>query len=403
MRSKVIRTRAADGTRTGNHYMRLEESLEGWMDGNFMEGNLIGPDMLLGYVDRNYGRWEIDIDAKWSLEQKEWSGIETLRYILPPQKHSWIEVFGGRKVLDYDDEPFMSYPHMSYVSSMFGWHTAKLLMRTVAGVRTNFAASGDMQVGIGLWYEYRQREWAKTRKGIEQSHKYSNVPDIRGHNTKDWMNDPLLAWDDEKLIRLDVRLEYTPGRTLYIMDDMTTIQKSPYPTFGLKLKTAFDHDMAKGLKSMHYASIDLSIHHETQWKTIGQEWRYEAHAGWFPLRRKVNVADMRHFDASHFMWQDEDPLTWFSLLKNYELSTDREWAEAHGEFSSDEMLLTRLLRGDHTLREYVQLHAAKITGQPVHSEVSYGLDLSRMIRLGASVGFDGSEYDGVGMNIWYKW
>ena len=97
---------------------------------------------------------------------------------------------------------------------------------------------------------------------------------------------------------------------------------------------------------------------------------------------------MRHFDASAFALQTKPNIALFSLLDNYELSTSKPWVEAHAEWTN--------------LFWYAQAHAVKVVGRQMHSELSGGISLSNLMRVGVSVGFDDLCYDAVGVNVVVK-
>lgn len=394
----MIRTRADDGTRTGNRYLVLDDGIGNFIDMNFVDGYQVGPEMTLGRMFDDYSRLELDVDVKWTFSRECWAGMGALRYVFKPQDYSWLEVFAGQKSLDYDSEPFMPVRHQSLAGSLFGWNDGKLLLRTMAGMRGSIALGGNMQMGFGLWYELREREWPHQRRSIFKIKAQNNVPRLYGHPVEDWKSDPLLCWDTEHLMRVDVSLQYTPGRVFYITNDFTTVVKSPYPTFLLQVKAAAQSNLANGLHDVNNISVDLSIEHSRQWVRHENLWRYKASVGYFPLHRHVNIADMRHFDASTFLWQVNDCLTHFALLTNYELSTARAWIEAHGEWSGEEMLLSRITKR-HWLRDYVQLHVVKTEACPMHTELTYGIDVSKKFRMGLSAGFDDDRYDGTAFTL----
>lgn len=394
----MVRTRGADGRRTGDHYLILDDGMGSIFGMNFVDGYLVGPDLTLGFIDDTYTRWELDIDAKWAFSREAFAGVLAFRCIMPPQTGTRLEFFGGQQSVDFDPEPLMPVGHQALAGSLLGWNDGKLYLSTTAGFRSSFAASGDVQLGIGLWWEKREREWQHKWRNLFRTKMQDNVPRINGHDVETWQEDPLLHWQTERIIRLDVDLEYTPQRMFYIIDDMTVIEKSKWPTFGVSLKTGVDHDFSRGWRSLRFLSLDFSMKNTKQWALHNNQWRYYTSMGFFPIHSWVHLADMRHFDASDFQWQVNDGLRWFSLLTNYEMSSNRSWIEGHGELSGENILLSRL-SSNRSFREYIQLHALQTYRRDPHIEFSYGIDIKRKFRLGGTVGLEGRYYDGTTFNV----
>ena len=97
---------------------------------------------------------------------------------------------------------------------------------------------------------------------------------------------------------------------------------------------------------------------------------------------------MHHFDASAFALQTKPNIALFSLLDNYELSTSKPWVEAHAEWTN--------------LLWYAQAHAVKVVGRQMHNELSGGMNLLNLMRVGVTIGLDDFNFDAVGVNLVVK-
>ena len=93
----VIRTKAEDGRRTGNHYLVMEPGLSSLLRMDFVNGYTVGPELTLGYMCPNQSRLELDANVEYGFSREAWMGEGALRYIFAPAQDSWVEVFGGRR------------------------------------------------------------------------------------------------------------------------------------------------------------------------------------------------------------------------------------------------------------------------------------------------------------------
>ena len=436
----VIRTKADDGRRTGNHYLVMEPGLSSLLRMDFVNGYTVGPELTLGYVRQNQSRIELDANVEYGFSRRAWMGEGALRYVATPAMDSWIEVFGGRRTTDFDSEPLMDKAQQSIAVGLFGWNGHKLYEASKIGVRGRWWAARDLWIKGGVWYEGR-REMTNHRKtnsfGI---HPEINVPvcyDMPvqyGYTTVstshpwrpsddyptisvgpvenfhvvplfNWERNPFLHWREDHLWRADLAFEYTPKSTLVVKDDMRNEVKSTKPTMRFAFTSAWDAGSHQwGGKSVsynayvwnggfRYLSFDFSI--EQRLKREKHRFSYYGSVGFFPVSDNVGLADYRHFDAAHFCWQNslKNSLTWFSLLSNYESSTGSVWNELHGEYK---------YQHNDLLGQYVQLHLLHAPERP-HMELSYGWQLEQQMRLGLSVGFDeiyqDFTFDGVGFNL----
>ncbi len=390
----IIRTRDRQNhrKRTGRHYMVIDHGISSLVNMDFVDGYMFGPQFVLGYVDAYDGRWEVDADIKYAEGREKWMYRTALRYVLPPEYFGSVEVFGQIFTTDFDADPLMPRRYQLLASGVFGWNGFKLYGNSSVGVRGNVALSGDFQLSAGVWYEEREQLENHKKRNVFRAEGESNVPRLRRHDAVNYAGDPLLDWKNDYLTRIQLQLDYSPGRKIVVEDDMHASARVPGPMLSLKGDAGVDG------KDLHFLSLELGIAQKEVAVVDRHNWlSYYGAMGFFPVRNQVNIADMKHFDASHYLWQTRNSLTWFSLLTNYELSTSKQWAEAHGEWLSEQMFLSRL--ASSWLKEYLQFHFLTVQEHRYHTEFSYGIDLVKQIRMGVSVGFDGVDYDGIGFNL----
>lgn len=371
--------------RVGRHYMRFDEGIGNLVTFDYVNGYNYGPDMTFGYVSADNSRMELATELRYSDRRNRWSGELEFTYTFPPEYYSWVTLFGRRKTIDYDNYAYTSFGNNSMASTLAGWNGYKLYEAQQIGVKGSTAVSGDFQIEGAVWHEKRWQLENHRQRNLFRVKGEDNLPRLRGID----LSDSRMQWGQQKLWRADAALEYTPNRRIVCYNDLRTETLTGNPTFRLGAQS--------GWGDIKYLAIDLSVKQE-----IGDDrqcFRYYVDAGFYPVgQHEIWVIDMHHFDATHMAYQRKDNLIWFSLLSNYEMSSPNSWAEAHAEWSSCKMLLTRFV-DDSALKEYVQLHIATVEDYHSHTELSYGFDLSGLMRIGCSLGFDGTNFDGIGLNL----
>ena len=434
----VIRTKAENGRRTGNHYLVMQPGLSSLARMDFVNGYTLGPELTLGRVMADKSRLEIDANIEYGFSRHAWMGEGALRYIFSPAQDSWVEFFGGCRTRDFDPDPLMNKAQQSLAVCLFGWNSHKLYEATRVGLQGRWWAARDLHIAAGAWYEGRRQMSNHRKTNSLGIHPKSNLPIcydmpiqfgvitsndswrptddvITISNYEDnfhvvplleWERNPFLNWQEDHLWRADLTFEYTPQSTLVVEDDLHNRVKSTKPTLRLALKTAWDggsrqwggkvatYDAyADGCDRFRYLYFDVSI--EQQIIKGNHQFSYFGAVGGIPINRNVGLMDYRHFDAGHFCWQNslKNSLTWFSLLSNYESSTGNVWNEMHGEYK---------YQHNELFGQYMQMHLLHAPERP-HLELSYGWQLAQQMRLGLSVGFDeiykNFTYDGLGFNL----
>ena len=396
--------------RHGDWYWMQRDGVSDLVSMNFVDGYLWGPSgTTLGRVLGPGGsRLELRPTVRYADARHAWVAHGAMRYVFQPERFAWAELFGGQGTDDFDAAPVLDEPWRGVAAAIFARGDFRLYERTAAGLRASFAASRALQLSGRLSYEGRRRLANHRRRNLFRAVGAPNVPQVHGRDAADG------AWwlrRRERLLRLDLQADYVPGRTLYVMDDLTTLAHSVLPTFTLLASAG--GDLEGRAPFMRFLSLEGRVAQVLTAPGEVHAWRYLVAGGAFPARRDASLPDWHHLDASSFWWQRPEPhpavagpadtrrmgdLTHFRLLTAYELSTDRAWAEAHFEWNSTRMALGRLVQDD-ALREFLQLHLAQVASAPLHTELTYGLDLGRQLRLSATVGLDGGAWDGAAFTL----
>ena len=359
--------------RSGDYFLRIDEGVGSLMSVDFVNGFAVGSKTTIGKVLSDYSRIEIDENVKWACSREQLMARGALRYVFAPQYFGFFEVFGGRLTNDFDRYPVMGDSERSMATALFGWNHFKLYEQTTVGARLYGALSADVQLTALAAWEKRSQVVNHRKTSIFGKDAAPNIPEIGGV--------PMADFGTDKILRLDWQIDYIPGRMIMVENDMNAIAQSKHPTYSIRGTTGIGG-------KLRYISLEAMISGMRDGWGKNQKVVYQASAGFFPVRNSVLLMDMRHFDASAFALQTKPNIALFSLLDNYELSTSKPWVEAHAEWTN--------------LFWYAQAHAVKVVGRQMHSELSGGISLSNLMRIGVSVGFDDFCYDAVGVNVVVK-
>lgn len=379
-------------TKRGDWYLKMPEGVNDLFAMNFVDGYGIGPQMTIGHFASDRSRWELAESVQWAFSRQALMAKGALRWYSAVERATMFEVYGGQFTEDFDRDPIMPRMHQDFAAALFGWNHNKLLERTDAGLRMALPFNNDLMLRAEAGWERRRRMENHRKTNSFGAHPQSNIPRLRdGQSAREltYYDGPV----DGQLGRVGLQLEYTAQAKHYVFDDMTCSTGSHLATIGL--------DAELGAGSWHFASLGLNV---SQTVPIGEpqgngRFTYRLSGGGILKHGELGLADWHHFDASTFFWQSSNKLTRFALLDPYELSTDETWIEAHTEWFSGKMLLSRLAKEPGVVDEYVQLHAVKVPGHRAHMEAEYGLSLMQVMRLGVTVGWDNLTCRGVAFTL----
>jgi len=356
--------------RKDDYYMRIVDGIGCLTQFNFVDGLSVGPNLTFGKVMPDYGRIEIDEDIKWACSREALNAEIALRYVFPPQYCGFLEVFGGSTTKDFDRYPVMSQNQRSIAAGVFGWNHPKLYKQTTFGASLYGALGNDLQINALIAWERReQMENTCWRSAFGKTAK-DNRPNIQ--------TEPMEDFGVDKILRIDAQFEYMPGRKILVKDDLTSTMDSEKPVYSVRTTTGWNG-------GLRYLSFDFQVVGMMDGWMDNDKILYKAAAGFYAVRNKVLLMDMRHFDASNFAYQRGFHLGLFSLLDNYELSTSKCWIEGHAEWNNPLF--------------YGQVHLVKVPDRPAHEELSGGISFERKFRLGCSIGFDDLCWDGIAVNF----
>jgi hypothetical protein len=380
--------------RRGDTYLTLDEGIGSWADFNYVEGLQLGPQFAVGHLTSGGHRWEVAPMVRYSFSANDWQTSLALRYYAPVERETWTELSGGDVTTDFNPHPYLRGGQAALAASLFAWDHTKYYRRRFASVGAGWSAGRDLLLESCLSYERRKARENSRWQSFFGTHVAANVPyDAR------LPLDSSYYFPTSEVLRLRLHAAYTPGRRLAVLNDMETRSLSLRPTFtaGVEVLTNLPraHRSLSALRRRERWELGIE---QTRTFPIGRL-SYRGEVGTFTGPRDGLLMDWKHFDASRFGWQSRDELTWFTLLNDYALSTDRSWALLCTRLEGTRLFLSRCLskQWPQDVEERLGLRLLKVTGAPLHSEVEYAWALRAVMSIGVTVGFADGRYDGVGL------
>ncbi len=391
-------------------YMTMPSGVSDIMTMNFVDGYSYGLHSTIGKMRLDRSRWELEETVRWASGRNTVVAKGALRYIWPVEYESFVELYGGQHMEDFDPDPAMPLSQSLMASGICGWNHYKLYERTSAGVRFSLPITFDLKMSASIGWERRRAKENSKSRNVFGAHAQSNDPRVgisySAYNlwSSIWniktLSDSLILYDgpiDAELLKASFRFDYNPMRSLMVIDDMTVKESLKYPTISLLLDLGIGKN--RNADNFKFLSVNACVNQTVECSRLTDRFLYAASMGILLNDGNVGLADMHHFDASRFWWQRQQSVTRFALLDNYELSTYKQWLETHAEWNSTRMLLTRFISPTETWREFLQLHTVAVADHRIHTEAQYGWDLAQTLRVGVSVGFNDFTYRGAAVTM----
>ncbi len=376
--------------RRGDGYVILDEGLGCLADFNYVEGLQLGPQLTVGHMTASGARWEVSPLVRYGLSSHAWSGALEVRRDAPVASELWWAVGGGEVTEDFNSEAYLRRGQRALAQSIFGWRHPKFYRRTYAQLRGGWAAGRDWLWTAGATWSRRRQLWNARHRSFLGSWVADNRPLVQGQALGDFAS--------TEALELQLRAAYTPRRRVVVVNDRRALSLSDSPTLtaGVTVVSRVPEAHRSLSACRRHERWELGVE-QVRRLASGYELSYRAEVGLHTGRRDSLLMDWKHFEASRFGWQAREEVTWFTLLDDYALSTDRAWALACGRLAGTHVLLPASWGLPPEVEERLGLRLLRVQGRPLHSEVEYAWAIRGVTQLGVSVGWSDGRYAGIGV------
>lgn len=305
-------------------------------------------------------------------------------YQYAPMRRGNVSLSGGQTTADYNGESGTLLAINSIASLFFGENPVKFYKKKFVSLSNTVELANGLPLTTGISYEKRNALHNRQSYNFFGNTPSSNLP-----------NGQLMPMPDNSAMKVKIRLAYTPqyhywkhrGKKMYIYSD--------YPTFSIQYETGIStgsQESASFNKLEGNISQTIKI---SEFDRIG----YTVNGGKFLSDKRVYFPDFKHFDTNELFITGSSPDNSFCLFDNYIYSTDKQWLQAHLNYTSDYLLFKRLpFLQKYMFNEALHARTLWIPGKS-YSEFGYSVGFSNIARIGVFVGLEKGKYDAVGFTI----
>lgn len=305
-------------------------------------------------------------------------------YQYAPMRRGNVSLSGGQTTADYNGESGTLLAINSIASLFFGENPVKFYKKKFIALSNTVELANGLPLTTGISYEKRNALHNRQSYNFFGNTPSSNLP-----------NGQLMPMPDNSAMKVKIRLAYTPqyhywkhrGKKMYIYSD--------YPTFSIQ----YEAGISTGSKeSASFNKLEGNISQTikiSEFDRIG----YTVNGGKFLSDKRVYFPDFKHFDTNELFITGSSLDNSFCLFDNYIYSTNKQWLQAHLNYTSDYLLFKRLpFLQKYMFNEALHTRTLWIPGKS-YSEFGYSVGFSNIARIGVFVGLEKGKYDAVGFTI----
>jgi len=307
-------------------------------------------------------------------------------------KRAWIGFEAGSKSIDFNEDSGINPMLNSITSLYYKDNHMKLYDKNYVSIWHET----DLANGLNL---YTELEYANRKQLQNNNSFYISGPSDNTYTSNIPQGiDPSLIHNNKALTFI-AQLEYTPHHRYTVKKGVKrNIWYHSQPTFGLLYK--------QGIKSALDSEVDFSFLEASvkqEFETgFNDRLAYSLKAGSFLSNKPNHFADYRHFGTNKPVFMLGGDMNTFRLLDYYQHATNKEFAEAHIQYTSDRFLLKRLpiLNNALVIQEKVFLNYLTHEGKKNYWEAGYGLSqIFLLLDLEVFWSFDGKQHKDTGLKI----
>lgn len=366
-------------------------------DYNYVDGWWMGQSFELDFKKHKNKGLIIKPEAYWTFARKALVWNVDAFFYYAPMRFGKLSLTAGHSSADYSGEAGVE----PFLNMLFcferGRNPRKYYDKRYIGISNKIDLANGLQLNLGIEGAYRDPLEINTTW---------NLFGVKNRWTENRPNYPgAINENYDMSLKYDVGLKYTPRNYYRVFDGKKEYVYSDYPTFEL----SYSHGLNKVPKSIlspdsynrlsSFAKIEFSV---KQTVKLGyfSNLDYTLTAGKFLNSNEFSYVDYKHFNTSALWMTFKNLNSSYALLPYYTHSTNKEWAQAFLNYSSDYILLKRLpfLQGK-MFQEVLQGKFLYTPDKPCYWELGYSVDFLNMLAAGVFVSFDKADFNAVGFKV----
>lgn len=207
----------------------------------------------------------------------------------------------------------------------------------------------------------------------------------------------LYANDRFDAVSYSAKLSYSPYAYYSIYNGRKEYRKITSPTFTIEYREGFSSWLTNNSR---YRKLQGSISQYIKLSYFNNiDYRIEG-GSFLGSTAKTHFADYQQFNTSRQYSLTDFPFDTYTLLGNYEASTDRYWINTQINYRSQYLLLKRLsFLQSLPITENIHFKNLYTPDFSSYTEVGYSVDLMNLLNVGAFTSFRKAKYDAFGLRL----
>lgn len=305
-------------------------------------------------------------------------------YKYAPFRNGYLSVSGGHTTADFNGTDGTLRLINSLSSLIFGENPVKFYENKFILVSNTIELTNGMPFTAGISYE--------KRNALENRQSYNFFGNKPSSNLPHGQVQPM---PDNRALKTKLRISYTPRYHYRNNNGRKVYAYSYYPTLSVR----YDKGIPAGSgRTSSFDKLEGSIAHTIKIDEFNR-FDYSANIGKFLSSEHVYFPDFKHFNTNELFITGSSLNNSFSLLDNYAWSTDKQWLQAHLNYTSGYLLFKRIpFLQSYLFNESLHARTLWVPGKN-YMEFGYSAGFDDMAGIGIFVGLNKGKYDAIGFTI----
>ncbi len=363
-------------TKKGKAWITLSGLTSYLPEYNFVDGYWLGAKVRAGVDLSKSSKLSFTPSLYYTTARKSAVGEGVFTLLYAPRRNGKLTLDGGVLSADYNGESGESRIINAFASLLFARNDVKLYDKRFLSIGNEIELANSLLLTSSLSWQQRKMLDNHISKSWFKKEAEENIPD----------NALFTPMPENKLLKASFALEYTPAHYYRMSGRRKIYEPSHYPTFALRYDKAFS--LGGTAVSPSYQRIEFSAKQKVEFGMFNSI-SWNMNAGTFINTEEMQFPDFKHFATTKLLLTGRRLDEGFSLLDNYEYSTDSRWVQAGLSWYTPYLILKQLpfLRRK-SFNEAIHVRSLIIHGKHPYSEVGYSVGFSDVFRIGVFAGFD---------------
>ena len=349
---------------------------------NFVDGAWLGQTVTMNIRFNKKRKLTVSPYAYYTTGRKRILYGSDFEYTYAPLKLGQLNLSAASVSEDFNPDGISRLDN-TFSSAFFRKSDNSLYQKDFISARNSIDLANGLQLTTGIEIAKRQGLYNHSEWGI-----WGNPDKIKPN---------LYANDRFDAVSYSIKLSYSPYAYYSIQNGKKVYRKITSPTFTLAYSEGFsswltNNSRYRKLQGSISQKIKLSYFNDLDYKVEG--------GSFLGSTRRTHFADYQQFNTSRQYSLTDFPFDTYTLLGNYQASTDRYWINTRINYRSQYLLLKRLsFMQALPMTENLHLKTLYTPDFNLYTELGYSVDLIELLNVGAFSSFRKGNFDAFGLRL----